>query len=153
MAEDANSIYYPPVKFKFQVIFTGGNISGEANFLEASGLTQEFGEETIPEGGVLDRVHKVPKGIVINADLVLKRGIVTNSSVVSWIQQAVTSFTFTPIQVQVSLLDPTNNPLMTWTFNNVWPKKWEVDPLNSMENAVAVESLVLAYSWTSFTSQ
>lgn len=147
MAGAADTIYYPPVKFKFQVTFQGGGISGEASFMEVSGINQEFGEETIPEGGVLDRVHRVPLGISSGGDLTLKRGILTSSSVRNWIQKAIQKYQFTPIQVLVSLLGPDNKPLMNWTFNNVWPKKLEVDSFNSMENAIVAETLILAYSW------
>ena len=36
--------------------------------------------------------------------------------------------------------------LMTWTFYNVWPKKWEIDALNSTENNYVVESMTLSYA-------
>ena len=138
---------YPPVKFKFGVAFQGASIKGDTAWMEISGLNYEFGEETISEGGVLDRVHKVPTGLNYPNDLVLKRGMIpSDSSVRKWLQDAVTKFQFTPIQVQVNLLDSDNKPLMTWVVYNAWPKKYEVDSFNSQENSVAVETLTLAYS-------
>lgn len=114
--------------------------------MEVSGIHQELGEETINEGGVLDRVHRVPLGLTSGGDLTLKRGILTSSVVRIWIEAAMTTFTFVPIQVIVSLLDENNSPALNWMFNNCWPKKYEVDSFNSTDNNVAVESLVLAYS-------
>lgn len=142
----SGSVYYPPVKFKFQVLFLGPGMTGEASFMEVSGIHQELGEETINEGGVLDRVHRVPLGLTSGGDLTLKRGILTSSVVRIWIEAAMTTFTFVPIQVIVSLLDENNSPALNWMFNNCWPKKYEVDSFNSTDNNVAVESLVLAYS-------
>lgn len=141
------SVGYPPVKFKFLVKFTGGDITEETEFLEVSGLTQEFGEETIEEGGVLGMVHKVPTGIKYPQDLTLKRGILTSSKLREWLEKATREFKFTPITVSVSLLNADNESLMTWTVNNAWPKKWEVESFNAQENALAMESIVLGYSW------
>ena len=138
---------YPPVKFKFLVKFSGGGISEETEFLEVSGLTQEFGEETIEEGGVLGLVHKVPTGIKYPSDLTLKRGILTSSALRNWLETATTQFKFTPITVTVSLLNQENSPLMSWTVNNAWPKKWEVESFNAMDNGLAMETIVLGYSW------
>lgn len=143
---EISGIYYPPVKFMFGVNFTGAGISGEASFMEVSGIQNELGEETIAEGGVLNLVHKVPLGVTVS-DLTLKRGLLTSSSVRTWMQNAIQNFQFTPIQVQVNLLNGGTTTLMSWTFQNVWPKKWEVDSLNSMENAIVIESMVLAYSY------
>lgn len=136
---------YPMVKFKFLVAFQLGGAFEMESFMEVSGINQEFAEETIKEGGVLDRAHKVPLGIN-GGDLTLKRGLIRGSAVRTWIQNAVVNFQFVPILVHVSLLNEMNLPVMTWSFNNVWPKKIEVDSFNSMENAVAVETLVLSYS-------
>jgi phage tail-like protein len=138
---------YPMVKFKFMVVFQGPGVIGTENFMEVSGIHQEFAEETIAEGGVLDRLHKVPLGMTGGGDLTLKRGMIRGSLVRTWIQNAIVNYSFVPIQVHVSLLNELNIPVMTWTFNNVWPKKLEVDSFNSMENAIAAETLVLAYSW------
>jgi phage tail-like protein len=136
---------YPMVKFKFLVTFMILPAVWYESFMEVSGINQEFAEETIAEGGVLDRQHKVPLGIN-GGDLTLKRGIIRSSAVRAWIQNSIVNYIFKPIQVNVSLLNAENVPIMTWTLNNVWPKKVEVDSFNSMENAVAVETLVLSYS-------
>lgn len=143
------SMGYPPVKFKFKVKFLGAGISEEAEFLEVSGLNQEFGEEIIEEGGVLDRVHKVPTGIKYPQDLRLKRGILVNSKLRKWWEDASRGFVFRPINVEVTLLNAETKPLITWMVHNAWPKKWELDALNAMENSLAMESIVLGYSWIS----
>jgi phage tail-like protein len=147
LAQGLGLTSYPMVKFKFLVTFMGAGVMGYESFMEVSGINQEFAEETIAEGGVLDRVHKVPLGMAGGGDLTLKRGLIRGSLVRTWIQNAIQNYSFVPIQVNVSLLNELNLPVMTWTFNNVWPKKLEVDSFNSMENAIAAETLVLAYSW------
>ena len=145
LAQGLGLTAYPFVKFKFLVVFQVGLAVEQESFMEVSGINQEFAEETIPEGGVLDRAHKVPTAIT-GGDLTLKRGIIRGSLIRTWIQDAIVNFNFTPINVHVSLLNELNLPVMTWSFQNVWPKKLEVDSFNSMENAIAVETLVLSYS-------
>ena len=143
---------YPPLKFRFKVKFLGAGISEEAEFLEVSGLNQEFGEEIIEAGEVLDRVQKGPAGIKHPEDLRLKRGILVGSKLQKWWEDASRGSVFRPINVEVTLLNAETKPLITWMVHNAWPKKWEVDAVNAMENSLAMESIVLGYSWISKAS-
>ena len=142
------SQYYPLPGFMFNVEFTGGNFSGESAFQEVSGLKVNFDVENITVGGILSNTFKLPK-VPTYENLVLKRGILTNSSIRDWILKAVNDFQFTPAAVAVTLINEKGSPVMTWNLTGAWPVRWEADPFNSMDNKVAVETLELAY--TSFT--
>lgn len=47
--------------------------------------------------------------------------------------------------VIINLLDDNGSPKMTWTLNNAWPTRITGAELDSLANAVAVESIELAY--------
>lgn len=146
-------VYYPPPVFAFAVAI--GNAGGaqssaiDAQFQQVSGIDPHVETEQVAEGGVNDYVHTLP-GVTKHSNLVLKRGYVTQaSSLAAWAGQTVGSTLGTPIQTQVivvNLLGPTQQPLVTWTFQNAWPVKWEVGQLDASSNAVLVETLEIAYT-------
>lgn len=134
----------PAVAFNFEVKFNGGNISGDGGFQEVSGLSAQLGVQDINSGGGSSSVLRLPKPASFQ-NLVLKRGIITSSSLRDWVRKAIFEFEFTPISVTVHLLDSKQNPILTWVANNAWPVKWDVGAFNSQENQVAVETFELAY--------
>jgi len=149
-----DTAYYPPPAFSFAVAVvpgTGGQSQTaiDAAFQEVSGIDPhvEIAEET--EGGVNNFVHQLP-GVTKHSNLVLKRGYVTQTSALAnWAQQTVGSTLGTAIQTQgitVSLLGPTQQPLVTWTFGNCWPVKWEVSGFDSKKDDVLTETLEISYT-------
>ncbi|MEL6863531.1 MAG: phage tail protein [Bacteroidota bacterium] len=137
---------YPPVGFYFKVSFQGGDINSQVSFKEASGLSVEMTPEDIKEGGLLQYQHRVP-GVPKYQNLVLKRGLVRDSSLRTWMEKGIKEFSFTPIIVTVALLNEEGQPLMSWVAHNVWPVKWEVSGFDALENALVLESIELAYSY------
>lgn len=139
--------YYPPVAFHFLVEFDlPGAGAQDARFREVSGLSMELEEETVNEGGENRFVQKLP----VRArypDLVLKRGLMLNSSVYRWCQAAIQDLDIQPTTVWVSLLSEAHEPLQTYTFINAWPKKWNISDFNAESSAIVVESLELAYQY------
>jgi len=150
-----NSVFnsYPyniPVGFSFKVVFQDNkNImkdGKECMFQEVSGINASFDTETIAEGGVNNYLHKLPKAVKYD-NLVLKRGLYRGSSLITWATDAINNFKFTPIPVEISLLDHTAAKILTWTFNNVYPVSLKISEFKSIDNAIVVESLELAYSF------
>ncbi len=137
---------YPPVGFYFKVSFQGGGISSETSFKEVSGLNVEMTPEEVKEGGLLQFKHKLPSTPKYT-NVVLKRGLVTDSNLRTWMDKAINEFTFTPIMVTVALLNEKGSPLMSWVLHNVWPVKWEVSNFDSMNNDLVLETLELAYDY------
>ena len=135
---------YPPVNFYFNVKVV--DISEETSFQEVSGLSVEIETEPVKEGGVNEYIHKLPKGIKYN-NLVLKRGLVPLSPLMTWIKKAVEEFKFQPKMVIVSLLDVKGIAQVYWTFHNAYPVAVKVTDLNAQDGKVLIETLELSYNY------
>ncbi|WP_415712883.1 phage tail protein [Maridesulfovibrio sp.] len=141
-----NDDLYPPVGFHFLVDFGIENLTaGDFRFQEVSGLSVEIETETLEEGGENRFVHKLPKRPKYG-NLVLKRGLLNDSEVISWVTEAVESFVFQPVTVLVTLLNEESEPLVSWSFANAWPVKWVVSDFKAQENSLVIETLELSYS-------
>jgi phage tail-like protein len=135
-------IKYPPVGFYFKV--TVLPFVGEAGFQSVDGLSVEIPEYSYKEGGVNLFTHRLPDRISYK-DLTLKRGMVMGSALIQWFRAGVDNFTFIPTEVTVTLLNDKQQPLDMWIFHQAWPKAWNVEGFNAMDNKVAVETIVIAY--------
>lgn len=140
--------YYPPVGFHFRVEFgflsSGSN---DARFQEVSGLTSELGIEEVVEGGENRFSHRLPNRAKYG-NLILKRGLFTDSQLIDWCKDAIESFQFSPTTVNVTLLNENHEPVAdTFSFQNAWPVKWSVSDFKSQDNSIVVETLELAYSY------
>jgi len=138
---------YPPVGFHFRVEFgLDGVEDNDFRFRDVSGLSMELEEETHNEGGENRFVQKLPvRGRY--PDLVLKRGMLTDSKVTQWCKAAIQNLDIEPITVWVTLMNENHEPLQTYTFVNAWPKKWNASDLNAEASEIVVESLELAYQY------
>ena len=115
-------------------------------FESVSGLSASVETENVKEGGENRFTHTLPVRSQYS-DLVLKRGVLTDSHVVAWCRDAIEGFTFQPITVLVKLLNEEHQPLVTWNIVHAWPKKWSVSDLNAESSEIVVESLELAYQY------
>jgi phage tail-like protein len=139
--------YYPPVSFFFKVEFPNiSDNSADNSFQAVSGLNIEFDTESFKEGGENRFEHKLPLRSKY-PDLVLKRGLLTDSKVVKWCRDAFESMIFEPTAVIVHLLNDKGRPVKTWNIVNAWPKKWSVSEFKSDDNSIVVESFELSYQY------
>lgn len=136
--------YYPPLGFHFKVEFTG--FSGEFEFQSVSGLTVDIETEEIAEGGENRFKHKIPVRTKY-PNLVLKRGLLVNSEIISWCKSAVEDFDFLPIDIVVKLLNEKHEPLLTWNVVHAYPVKWSISDFNAEENKLVIETLELNYNY------
>lgn len=140
--------YYPPVGFYFRVEFVGIDGAGadtvDSNFQEVSGLTTDVEVEKVQEGGVNDFQHPLPKPAKY-PNLVLKRGMLVDSQLVDWLRNAMENFVFEPKDLNVVLMNPKGEPLMSWAFLNAWPVKWDISGFNAQDNAIVAETIELTY--------
>lgn len=127
---------------------TGGDV--DASFQEVSGISTELDTESVPEGGENRFVHTLPKGVK-HPHLELKRGIASLSSpLVSWCRSVFEGEFIVPIRPQslmVQLLDEMHIPIRIWSFANAYPVKWEIEGFGSTKNQVAIEKIVLSYTY------
>lgn len=138
--------YNVPVSFSFDVKIAGMDGDGECSFRDVSGLTVKLDVEKISEGGLNDYVHKLPK-LPQYSEVVLKRGLLKNSAVIKWINNAIRNFKFEPTQVYISLLDENGKSSFKWTLRNAYPIGIEISEFKAQENAIVIETLTLAYDF------
>lgn len=140
--------YYPPLGFYYKVEFSISQDKNDARFQSVSGLSVEYDYENFKEGGENRFEHKLPVRTKY-ADLVLKRGMLTDSSVLQWFLDAFRDRTFKPADINVILMNEKSEPLRTWKVAHAIPKKWLVSDLNANESAVVIETLELTYRYFS----
>lgn len=138
-------MYDIPVVFHFKVEFGPSSADADNRFQEVSGLSAEVTTEEYLEGGLNEYAHRMPTGAKYG-NLVLKRGLVSDSEVGGWCRRAVQDFSFEPRDVTVTLLNENHEPLASWQFLRAYPVKWSISDFKAQENALAIESLELAYS-------
>jgi phage tail-like protein len=146
--------YYPPWGFYYKVEFhlTGHNLlpTDDARFQGVSGLSVEYDYESFKEGGENRFEHKLPVRTKY-ADLVLKRGMLTDSGMIKWFLAAFKDREFSPADVSVILMNEKGDPLRTWNVAHAIPKKWQVSDFNANENSIVIETMELTYRY--FTIQ
>lgn len=139
--------YYPPTGFAFRVEVQDLPANDhDVRFTEVGGLSVEMGTEEVVEGGENRFIQKFPTRAKY-PELVLKRGVLVDSEVTTWIRECIEDFNIQPKDVFITLLNPDHEPLLTWRVVKAYPTKWAVSDLNSTANAVAVETLQLFYQY------
>lgn len=147
----ASTAYYPPVSFHFKVEFgfkeelhgVSPN-EGDIMFQSVSGLSTEMQTEMIKEGGENRFEHELPVRTRF-PNLVLKRGLIKDSSLIKWCLNTFQNLEIRPVDLEVKLLNEKHEPLITWAVKQAWPKKWAVEDLSAMDSKVLIESLELRY--------
>jgi phage tail-like protein len=142
--------YYPPWGFYYKVEFGISKNSNDVRFQTVSGLSVEYDYENFKEGGENRFEHKLPVRTKY-ADLVLKRGMVVDSEVISWFNNAFRDREFVPTDINVILMNEKGEPLRTWKVAHAIPKKWVVSDLNSTENSIVVETMEITYRYFTVT--
>jgi phage tail-like protein len=141
-------IYYPPVGFHFKVEIDGisKGEDDDVRFQEVSGLSVELTTEDLKEGGENRFTHKLPVKASHN-NLILKRGLLKNSKLIDWCNDAIENFNFAPHDMLVTLLNENHEPLLSWSIINAWPVKWSISDFNATNSAIVVETIELNYNY------
>jgi phage tail-like protein len=142
--------YYPPWGFYYKVEFllSGPSSADDARFQTISGLSVEYDYESFKEGGENRFEHKLPVRTKY-ADMVLKRGMLTDSNVIKWILAAFRDREFSPADVNVTLMNEAGDPLRVWKVAHAIPKKWLVSDFNANESSVVIETMEISYRYFS----
>ncbi|MDP4209276.1 MAG: phage tail protein [Bacteroidota bacterium] len=135
-----------PAAFSFKVNVVGINGSYEGSFQEVSGISIKLGSISIKEGGENRFEHRLPNPPKYE-NLVLKRGMILNSKLITWARDAVENFTIKPKNVIVNLIDDTSAPLASWSFKNAYPVSLKISDLKAQDNAIVLETLELSYAY------
>ncbi len=138
---------YPPVSFYFKVSFNGLKLNeADVRFQSVAGLSVEMQTESVAEGGENRFEHVLPTRAKYG-DLTLKRGLVSDSTLIKWCTDAFESTIIEPLTLDIVMLNEEGDPLFTWNVVHAWPKKWSVSDLNAEQSAIAIESLELHYRY------
>ena len=132
---------------KRKVEFNGiSSQDSDVQFQSVAGLSVDIETEEFAEGGENRFKHKLPVRTKF-PNLVLKRGLVSDSKLIKWCKDAVENFDFSPTDVTIKLLNNEHEPLVTWNVVHAYPVKWSVSDFNAEQNSIAVETIELAYNY------
>jgi phage tail-like protein len=130
----------PVGELRFKVELPGVDLG---RFRECTGLAAEIEVKDYNEGGVNDRVHKLPTRMKY-PNLVLKRGVTYEDALLKWLWK--TQQEAQRIAVTVSLMGADGNPVRSWAFADAFPIKWTGPNMNAGSNQVATEALEIVHS-------
>jgi phage tail-like protein len=142
----AQTPYYPPVGFYFRVMVPGITGSNEGSFQEVSGLSVTITPLDVKEGGENRFSHRLPQRPKYG-NLVLRRGMLTGSSLIRWVQTSINLFSFKPVAVVVSLMNANRGLVASWQFVNAYPVALKMSEFKAQENTIALETLELCYDY------
>lgn len=132
--------------FRFSVQIDG---FGPVAFSECTLPPLEVEVHEQKEGGYNTGTHLLP-GRVKAGRVTLKHGMVEASKLLKWYEAVMTgNVKNAQRSVSIILQDSTSRPVMRLNFERAYPVKWSGPTLNAGENAVAVETLELAFSHVS----
>ncbi len=129
----------PVGELRFKVALPGVDLG---RFRECTGLAAEIECKDYNEGGVNDRVHKLPTRIKY-PNLVLKRGVTYEDALLKWLWK--TQRETQRIAVTVSLIGPDGEDVRSWSFQDAFPIKWTGPNLNASSNQIATEALEIVH--------
>ena len=115
-----------------------------AGFQEVSGLEATLEVLSYPEGGVNSFLHKFPTRHSWGR-IVLKRGVVSDPVLWSWYEAGLFGALGARRDGSIILRDPNSQAVVGWSFVAGLAAKWTGPALNSMQNAVAIESLEIEH--------
>jgi phage tail-like protein len=129
------------------VFFVGGVVPNpiDIRFQRISGLSANVEQTTVTEGGQNLYSHRLPRRISYG-NLVMERGFVVGSPLNIEFNIAMSTFTFIPSNVLVTLLGEDESILAGWMFIKAYPVRWQTADLSASDDRVLIDTLELSYS-------
>lgn len=131
----------PLVNFRFIIEIDGLIVAG---FNEISGIQLEVETEDYAEGGVNDRVHRLPK-TARYPNLTLRRGMTNDTTLWEW-QWNVLQGMVQRRTVNIILSDEKKEEQWQLLCRDAFPVRWTGPDLRATDNSIAIESLELAHN-------
>ena len=149
-----DSVTLPFQVFRFRVEFKESPIGQAAGnpvalcsgaFSECSGLEATMEPRVIQEGGVNYGAAQ-RAGPVTFATVILKRGITSTQHLWQWFALVNRESAYAHrLDVEITLLNPANQPQLKWKLEKALPVKFKAPDLNAMGDQIGVEELHLAH--------
>ena len=134
---------WPLPKFRFLVDW--GDQQNGMSFQEISGLDKVKQVIQYRDQNSADNYKIKMPGIVNYSSVTMKRGIFVNDdSFRKWNDQ-VKKNTIKKQTVTIKMLNEKGNPTVAWTLEKAWPTKISSTDIRSDGNAVAIDSMEVAY--------
>jgi phage tail-like protein len=136
--------------FRFEVYVQRGQLAFSATFSECTLPPLEVEVHEQKEGGYNTGSHVLP-GRVKAGRITLKRGMAGSKGssqlkgLLSWYQD-VARGTIEPTAVTVTVFDAKRHPILDLNFLQAYPVKWTGPTLRASDNAIAIETLELAFA-------
>ncbi len=142
------AIIYPPTSFSFIVNGVSTLEGIDSQFQSVSGLSTEIETEEYAEGGENRFKHQLPTRAKY-PNLILKRGMIQSSGLISWCREAMENFNFETRDLIITLNGGVGSsaPLMVWNVVGAYPVKWEISEFHAEENKLAIETVELKYQY------
>lgn len=138
----------PHLGCRFRVNFLSGGIvpnNLDIRFQRVSGLSAGVETRTIEEGGQNLYSHRLPRRVRYE-NLVLERGFVIGSSLVTEVNFMLSTSKFHSSHVIVTLLGEAGSPLAAWLFLKTFPVRWSTSNLDASNPQILIDTLELAYT-------
>jgi phage tail-like protein len=128
------------------------NIEGVTTsaFSEALGLDAAIDVVDYRTGDQKENSAQKLPGLNRYADVTLKRGLTQDLSLWNWIN-SVLQGTVLRTTVVITLLDQSDNPVLSWKLTNAWPCRWTGPALVANSSEVAFESLEICHEGLELT--
>jgi phage tail-like protein len=145
----ANEAFFPIPAFYFTVSIEDAS-DVDAKFQEVSGLEAEMETEEVLVGGRNKQKFRLPVRTFYK-NIVLKRGLMAEDSDLShWLRSLLLEHSsmdqkIDKRSININLLGRNGDELRSWNLENAWPVKWSLSNLQSQENALAIETIELAF--------
>lgn len=132
----------PAFNFVVQLLDDTGALRSVASFTECSGLESTLDVEEYQEGGLNDRVHKLPSRFSFS-NITLRRGVTLDPQLRLWHQSLLKGITDRRNGLIV-ILDERHIPIVAWRFEGALPVRWLGPSLNATQTEASVETLELS---------
>ena len=133
---------YPYRKFRFKVQM--GNIQ-VASFSEVSGFDASIDVVEYRDGDAATMTAVKMPGLVKYGNITLKRGVIDDASMFTWISNAITGQNKKEEALTITLMDEAGQDKMSWKIIKAWPVKYTAPDFNSTASEVAIETLEIAH--------
>ena len=140
-------INYPYRKFRYEVVFQGGDMFARTSFSEVSGIGQQVQVVEYRNGNDLRNTPRKYPGLTTFSNVTFRWGQCDDTDLISWICQVAPSNEAGPtglvnrVNIQVTLMTDDGKPGVVWTLLNCWPVSYTAPDLNAMANEIAITSL------------
>jgi phage tail-like protein len=148
--DDNGKSTYAPIGLAMRFTVSVGGLNLGA-WSACKGLKADFKPQRFREQGN-PMFEKVLYGEISYPPIVLERAMRADQSaaVQTWLTAQLRSWMtdpsgYKPSNATIVLLDNAGKEVVTWTLRRVYPSAWTGPTLNSMQSAVAIESLELVH--------